>query len=67
METSKRIPAESSSNNFINCFRRTNQRDVVDDSDGDSSTSTWLQDYGTEWGVMLGYGVEPYHIIGIDD
>ena len=67
METGEKITKESSGNNFINCLHRTDQRSVMDNSDGDSSASAWLQNCGAVWDVMLGYDTKSYDIISIDD
>ena len=67
METSEMITRESSGNNFINCLHRADHRSVMDDSNGDSSASAWLQNCGTVWDAMLGYDAKSYDIISIDD
>ena len=67
METGEKITRESSGNNFINCLHRTDQRSVMDNSDGDSDTNTWLHKRGRVWGVKLGSDAKSYNIISIDD
>ena len=67
MVTGEKITRESSGNNFINCLHRTDQRNIMDNSNGDSSASAWLQNCGAVWDVMLVYDAKSYDIISIDD
>ena len=67
METSEKIARESSGNNFVGHLHWTNQRSIMDNNDGDSSTNAWVHKCGRMWGVMLGYDAKSYNIISIDD
>ena len=67
METSEKIARESSGNNFINCLHRTDQRSIMDNSDGGSNINAWLQKCSAVWDVMLGCDAKSYNIISNDD
>ena len=67
MEASEKIAREGSGNNFVGHLHRTNQRSIMDNSDGDSDTNAWLHKRGRVWGVMLGCDAKSYNIISIDD
>jgi len=67
MEASENIAREDTGNNFIGHLHRADQRNIMDNSDGDGNTNAWVHKCGRMRGVMLGYDAESYNIIGIDD
>ena len=67
MEASENIAREGSGNNFVGHLHWTNQRNIMDNSDGDGNTDAWMHKYGRMRGVMLGYDTKSYNIISIED
>ena len=67
METSEKIAREGSGNNFVGHLQRTNQRNIMDNSDGGGDTNAWMHKYSGMRGVMLGCDAKSYNIISIDD